>query len=42
MDRELKTARMLNESKILAFQARMNPHFIFNSLNSIQYLHIEK
>jgi two-component sensor histidine kinase len=34
---ELRTARLLNESKILAFQARMNPHFIFNSLNAIQY-----
>lgn len=34
---ELMTARQLNESKILAFQARMNPHFIFNSLNAIQY-----
>ncbi len=29
--------RELSESRYLAFQARMNPHFIFNSLNSIQY-----
>ncbi|TNE81119.1 MAG: hypothetical protein EP332_05335 [Bacteroidetes bacterium] len=29
--------RQLSESRYLAFQARMNPHFIFNSLNSIQY-----
>ena len=29
--------RQISESKYLAFQARMNPHFIFNSLNAIQY-----
>jgi|GEM_PF-1940278 len=29
--------KQLSESRYLAFQARMNPHFIFNSLNSIQY-----
>ncbi len=29
--------RQLSESRYLAFQARMNPHFIFNSLNSIQF-----
>ncbi|RYZ55151.1 MAG: hypothetical protein EOP49_03570, partial [Sphingobacteriales bacterium] len=33
----LSMEKQLNESKILAFQARMNPHFIFNSLNAIQY-----
>jgi sensor histidine kinase YesM len=27
----------ISELKILAIQARMNPHFIFNSLNSIKY-----
>ncbi len=34
----LKAARELSENKLTAFQARMNPHFIFNSLNSIQSL----
>lgn len=29
--------RQLAESRYLAFQARMNPHFIFNSLNAIQF-----
>ena len=33
----LKLNRQLAESRYLAFQARMNPHFIFNSLNAIQY-----
>lgn len=28
----------INESKLLALQSQMNPHFIFNSLNSIKYL----
>ncbi|RYD56106.1 MAG: hypothetical protein EOP56_14335 [Sphingobacteriales bacterium] len=35
--KELEVHRQITETKILAFQARMNPHFIFNSLNSIQY-----
>lgn len=34
---ELAVEKQLNEGKMLAFQARMNPHFIFNSLNAIQY-----
>lgn len=34
----LSTARELSENKLNAFQARMNPHFIFNSLSSIQSL----
>lgn len=34
---QLQVARELNENKLMAFQARMNPHFVFNSLNSIQY-----
>lgn len=34
---QIKVEKQLSESKILAFQARMNPHFIFNSLNAIQY-----
>lgn len=34
----LRNAKELSENKLSAFQARMNPHFIFNSLNSIQSL----
>lgn len=34
---KLEADKQLNESKMMAFQARMNPHFVFNSLNSIQY-----
>ncbi|MDX5319941.1 MAG: histidine kinase, partial [Bacteroidota bacterium] len=33
----MAVSRQLSESRYLAFQARMNPHFIFNSLNAIQY-----
>ena len=33
---EILIIKELNENKLQAFQARMNPHFIFNSLNSIQ------
>lgn len=33
---ELAVQKELGESRLQAFQARMNPHFIFNSLNSIQ------
>jgi ligand-binding sensor domain-containing protein len=36
-DLQVSMARQLNESRMQAFQARMNPHFIFNSLNAIQY-----
>lgn len=35
---KLSTAKELSENKLNAFQARMNPHFIFNSLNTIQSL----
>ena len=35
---KLSAAKELSENKLHAFQARMNPHFIFNSLNSIQSL----
>jgi len=28
--------RMMNESRLMAIRAQMNPHFIFNSLNAIQ------
>ncbi len=34
----LKAAKELSENKLNAFQARMNPHFIFNALSSIQSL----
>ena len=34
----LSTAKELSENKLNALQARMNPHFIFNSLSSIQSL----
>lgn len=34
----LSTARELSENRLNALQARMNPHFIFNSLSSIQSL----
>lgn len=35
---KLSTAKELSENKLSAFQARMNPHFIFNALSSIQSL----
>ena len=34
----LAAAKAASENKMSAFQARMNPHFIFNSLSSIQSL----
>jgi ligand-binding sensor domain-containing protein len=33
----IQTNQLISELKIAAIQARMNPHFIFNSLNSIKY-----
>ncbi|SFB96779.1 Two component regulator propeller [Flexibacter flexilis DSM 6793] len=36
--KELKQQNELNISKLTAIQSQMNPHFIFNSLNSIQDL----
>lgn len=41
MRKKMRTAKIqeeLYESKLTAIQAQMNPHFIFNSLNSIQDL----
>jgi ligand-binding sensor domain-containing protein len=35
---ELALAERINELKHQALSAMMNPHFIFNSLNSVQYL----
>lgn len=34
--------KLLNESKLTAIQAQMNPHFIFNSINSIQNYILQK
>lgn len=36
--RKLKQQNELNASKLTAIQSQMNPHFIFNALNSIQDL----
>lgn len=36
--KKLKQINELNASKLAAIQSQMNPHFIFNSLNSIQDL----
>ena len=41
LQRQRKKAQLLNElnaSKLMAIQSQMNPHFIFNALNSIQDL----
>ena len=35
---EMSNSKELAENRFIAFQARMNPHFIFNALSSIQYL----
>ncbi len=35
---KLASAKKVSEEKLNVFQARMNPHFIFNSLSSIQSL----
>jgi sensor histidine kinase YesM len=34
--------RQLSDSKLMALRAAMNPHFIFNSLNSIQFFIMKK
>jgi LytS/YehU family sensor histidine kinase len=36
-EEKLNFQRELSESKIKALQAQMNPHFIFNALNAIQF-----
>jgi hypothetical protein len=36
--REAKRINELNSSKLIAIQSQMNPHFVFNALNSIQHL----
>lgn len=38
MQDELELTERINELKHQALSAMMNPHFIFNSLNSVQYL----
>ncbi|MBA4251864.1 MAG: hypothetical protein C0425_08365 [Chlorobiaceae bacterium] len=38
MKQELELTERINELKHQALSAMMNPHFIFNSLNSVQYL----
>lgn len=40
--KEKEIQLMLSETKQLAFRAQLNPHFVFNSLNSIQYLYMSK
>ncbi len=40
MDKESKMkelSRLMNETKLAALQSQMNPHFIFNAMNSIQH-----
>lgn len=41
---EIKAAfsHKIKQSKLLALESQMNPHFIFNSLNSIKYLVLKK
>ncbi|KAF0217836.1 MAG: signal transduction histidine kinase [Ignavibacteria bacterium] len=38
IEQELSLTERINELKHQALSAMMNPHFIFNSLNSVQYL----
>lgn len=40
--RELKRQNEVNLAKLIAIRSQMNPHFIFNSLNSIQDLILQK
>lgn len=39
---EFKTKQQLQELEGMALRAQMNPHFIFNSLNSVQYFIVDK
>lgn len=40
--KEARRENELNISKLTAIQSQMNPHFVFNALNSIQHLVIKK
>jgi len=37
MCRDISDRALLAEARLSALRTQMNPHFIFNSLNSIQY-----
>lgn len=39
---EFKSQQQLQELESMALRAQMNPHFIFNSLNSVQYFIVDK
>lgn len=39
---EFKTRQQLHDLEGMALRAQMNPHFIFNSLNSVQYFIVDK
>lgn len=41
-EEKTKLNKMIADSQLFALQAQMNPHFIFNSINSIQHFILEK
>ncbi len=41
-EEELRIQKIINDYKITSLQAQMNPHFIFNALNSIQQFILTK